>query len=156
MGKEAPSTMPRHLHLVRDPCTHNRVAHRMANESQAQIQPITDPKGCSHLAHRNSHRRWSKKSVSFPSNPSTDTQIRIKLALWSRQAWEYLCFLSISDVHKTFWGAQEWYDKASVSTTLISKCLGLPNSMDSQISNQCALFIITSLLHNGLMPNRIP
>ena len=50
MGKDAPSTMPRHLHLVRDPRTHNRVARRMANESRARIQPITDPKGRSHLA----------------------------------------------------------------------------------------------------------
>ena len=57
MGKDAPSTMPRHLHLVRDPRTHNRVACRMANESRAQIQPITDRKGRSHLAHRNSHKR---------------------------------------------------------------------------------------------------
>ena len=42
-----------------------------------------------------------KKSVSFPSNPSTDTQIGVKLALRSWQAWEYLRFLSISDVRKT-------------------------------------------------------
>ena len=55
MGKDAPSTMPRHLHLVRDPRTHNKVARRMANERRARIQPITDPKGRSHLAHRNSH-----------------------------------------------------------------------------------------------------
>ena len=65
MGKDAPSTMPRHLHLVRDPRTHNRVARRMANESRARIQPITDPKGRSHLAHRNSHKRGKKCKSTF-------------------------------------------------------------------------------------------
>ena len=70
-----------------------------------------------------------EKSVSFPSNPSTDTQIGVKLALRSWQAWEYLRFLSISDVRKTSWGARARYDKASVSTTLISK---MPSHWDCQ------------------------
>ena len=57
MGKDAPSTMPKHLHLVCDPHTHSKAARRMAKDNRQRIQLITDPNGHPHLTHKNSHRR---------------------------------------------------------------------------------------------------
>ena len=41
IGKEAPSTIPKLLHLVRLPCKHNSAARRIAKERRALIHPIT-------------------------------------------------------------------------------------------------------------------
>ena len=40
IGKEAPSDIPRLLHLVQLPRTHNSVARRIAKETQALTHPI--------------------------------------------------------------------------------------------------------------------
>ena len=37
----APSSIPKHLHFVRDPLKHNTVALKIANDNQARIHPIT-------------------------------------------------------------------------------------------------------------------
>ena len=43
-GRDAPSTIPKHLHLVRDPLTHNIVARRMAKDNLARIHaPTSQP-----------------------------------------------------------------------------------------------------------------
>ena len=44
--------LPKHLHFVHDLCTHNKVAHRIANDNRAQTQLITDSKDCSYLANK--------------------------------------------------------------------------------------------------------
>ena len=41
IGKEAPSTIPKLLHLVRLPRTHNSAARRIAKERRALTHPIT-------------------------------------------------------------------------------------------------------------------
>ena len=75
--------MPKHLHFVRDPRTQRRVARRIAKLKRARIQFITKLKGLSHLILRKSHKRWIKKSASFPNKPSTETHKGVKAALRS-------------------------------------------------------------------------
>ena len=36
----APSSIPKHLHFVRDPLKHNIVALKIANDNRARIHPI--------------------------------------------------------------------------------------------------------------------
>ena len=36
-GKEAPSVIPKHLHLMCDPCTHKRAAYKVTNDKRAFI-----------------------------------------------------------------------------------------------------------------------
>ena len=82
-GRDAPSTIPKHLHLVRDPLTHNIVSQRMAKDNLAQIHPITTLKGRSHFTARKSPRHFKKNSASAPSIPSIETQRGVKSALRS-------------------------------------------------------------------------
>ena len=69
IGSDAPSTIPKLLHLVRLPRTHSKAAQRMAT-----------PKGCSHFIEILSLSCWTKNLASGVSKPSTETQSVVKNA----------------------------------------------------------------------------
>ena len=78
ISSDAPSTIPKLLHLVRLPRTHNKAARRMAKDNRALTQLLTTPKGCSHFIERLSLSRWMKNLASGASKPSTETQSSVK------------------------------------------------------------------------------
>ena len=110
------STIPKHLHLVCDPLTHNIVAQRMAKDNLALIHPIMMLKGRSHLAAKWLLRRFKKNSALTPNIPSMETQRGVKSALRSTQACKYF-FLR-------FCRAQDRTRRLSI----IRRCIGVNNS----------------------------
>ena len=116
----APSSAPRLLHCACEPLRHKMVARRIAKESLVLIHLITSLQLFTHLSARQSAIFLKKFLASLPIVPSTEPQIGVKLALFSKLAFTYFSYFSLSAEISMSLGEQLPYDWVSVSGTCIS------------------------------------
>ena len=96
------SVITKHVNLVHNPCTHERVAHRIANDRRVIIQFIIRLKSLFYLTLKNLLKRLMRKSISLPINQSTEIGGKLDL---DHDKLEDISVLSISVVFSISYGA---------------------------------------------------